>query len=444
MFLGGQHRTAPDPSGDNERKRSATESNYCNMISTSDSLDSAVERTHAASSVKLRSLIALSVIVIAVFQVSLFLAMQRFPAWKSDFASLYQAGRAIDHERFPSLVEHFPVLKSGEYTVETWAGELPSDTMHPPFEMVLYAALALLKFRIAVPFWWACNLLFLAITGFLLWPLVPNLRSKYPYLIILAGTFFPVLVALAQGQNSLLLLTLLTLCYHSLANKHDLRAGLILSMGMFKFVLVIPMVFLLILEKRWKSLAGFAVGCFGLFLVACSLLGIGGVTAYIRQIAGYGKAAPEKAGTELLMPNLRGLIHAFGSAIAPEVVLMVLTLILTLALVLWVDGRILKCSDLSARFSSQVLLAILISFHLYPHDGSILILPAVILLNHVLDRDIRVRFRRAVVLCVSLIYLVPLVAHLRISMPIIGLATLVLLGLEQSQFSPNRVPVAVH
>lgn len=403
----------------------------------------AIKNPAMASPAKLRLLIAFSTIVILVFHISLFSAMQRFQKRKPDFASLYQGGRAIIHERFPGLVTRFPALNSDDYTVLTSAGEFPSDTMHPPYEMAIYATLALFKYRIAVPLWWISNLLFLMLTARILWKHVPNLREKSPYLVILIGTFFPLLVALVQGQNSLLLLVLLTLCYDSLASQHDFRAGFILAMGMFKFVLVIPMVLLLAIEKRWRSLAGFATGCFGLLLLACSLVGTGGVVAYVQRLAGYGKAAPEQAGTESLMPNLRGLIHTLGAAIAPGLVLTVLTLTLTLVLVIWVDGRILKCPDLSLRFSSQVLLALLVSYHLYPHDAAVLILPLAILLNHVLNSDVGAKYRRTVVLCVACIYLLPLVAGLKVGMTAIGIATLVLLALEQTEFTPNRVRVAV-
>jgi hypothetical protein len=393
-------------------------------------------------SVKQGWLISFSIAIILAIHVSLFFAMAKFQLRKPDFAALYQAGRATDHERFPWVLDRFPVLKGSQFSVQTAAGTtFPADTMHPPHEMVIYAALAFLKFRIAYPFWWACNLCFLFYSAFLLWRYIPNLRRHYPFLLILIATFFPVLVAMVQGQNTTLLLVLLTICLDSLERQKPFRAGFVLSMGMFKFVLVIPMLIWLILEKRWKSLAGFASGCAGLLVVAIWLVGINGVETYVRMLAGYGKATPEAPGTESIMPNLRGLVQVIGTTGMPSTVLTVVTLISSVALLIWVDLRISKQADLSIRFSIQVLLATLVSFHLYPHDATVLVLPVLVLLNSSLRPEVDRRSRTAFVICAIGIYLLPLCAPLQLSMPVIGIAALVLLAWVQ--YWPKSEAVAM-
>jgi hypothetical protein len=380
------------------------------------------------SSVKQRWLVLCSVLLIIAVQVSLFFAMQKYQERKPDFASLYQAGRALLHERFPEFVSHHPLLNGEDYAVEYPNGMFPADTMHPPFEMVLYISLALLKFRIAYPLWWGCNLLLLFYADLLLWRHVANLQTQYPYLIILTATFFPVLVALVQGQNSILLLALLTASYDSLVNQRHFRAGFALSMGMFKFVLVIPILFWLILERRWKSIAGFAAGCVSLFLTSMWLVGINGIEDYVRMLAGFGKAAPEKPGTEMIMPNLRGLIQTAGAGFAPKIFLTILTLICSIALLIWVDSRNSKQSDLGLRFAIQVFLASLVSYHLYPHDVAILILPMALLFDYALREGVDRRFKTAVLIATGGVYLAPFVTPLQVSMPIIGLSSLVLLS----------------
>ena len=379
-----------------------------------------------------------AVLVIAINSF-LFLAMQRFQSRKPDFAGLYQAGRAIIHQRFTPVANHFPAMNGPDFTVQTSHGIAPSDTMHPPYEQAIFVALAFLPYRLAYPVWWACNLALIGVTSWLLWRRLPNLRRTYPYLIILIATFFPVFVALVQGQTSILLLTLLTLSYDSLEKQHDFRAGFVLALGMFKFVLVTPMALLLILEKRWRSLAGFAAGCFVLFLTALSLVGMKGIGAYVHLIGGYGRTAPEQAGTESIMPNLRGLIHASAAGFAPEVALKTVTVLLTLALLVWIDSRITRCVDFKLRFSAQVLLAVLISYHLYPHDATILIFPVAVLLNHAMQAGVERRFRLTVFTCAALVYFVPLVAPLQVGMPLIGIASLLLLFLERKALQPHPV-----
>lgn len=379
------------------------------------------------SSVKQRWLMLFSVTVCLVVHISLFAAMARFQSRKPDFAGLYQAGRAIDHERFPWLIDRFPSLKGDDFSVQTEFGTLPPDTMHPPYELIIYALLALLKFRFAYPFWWACNLVLLFFSVFLLWRVVPNLQRRYPYLLVMFATFFPVLVAAVQGQNSILLLFLLAVSFNLLDEQKDFKGGFALSMGMFKFVLVIPIVVWLIIERRWKSVTGFALGCVVLLITAISLVGIAGVEAYGQKLAGFGKAAPEQPGTESIMPNLRGLIYALGAHMVSGRALTVITLIISIALFIWIDFRFTKNTNLHVKLASQVLLATLVSYHLYPHDATVLVLPALIFINSSLQPGCKHGQRTAIVIGAIAIYLIPLFAPLQIGMPVIGMAALTLL-----------------
>ena len=169
------------------------------------------ENDEIVTSTRPKWFILASVILVAAIQVFLYFAMMRFQSLKPDFAALYEAGRAEVHQRFPQVVNQFPSLDGSEYVVETANGPFPADAMHPPYEMVIYTSLALLKYRIAYPLWWGCNLVLLYYAAFLIWRHVPNLQKQYPYLLILIATFFPVLVAFVQGQDSILLLTFFAL-----------------------------------------------------------------------------------------------------------------------------------------------------------------------------------------------------------------------------------------
>jgi len=395
-------------------------------------------------SIKQRWLILVSALVIMGFEVGLYHAMLRFNIRKPDFAALYQGGRTLDFERFPSLPNRFPALKSTEYSVQIDGHEYVADNLHPPYEMALYAALALLKFRTAYLLWWACNLGCLFSVLFVLWPCVPKLQSSYPYLLILAATFSPVLVALVQGQNSIVLLAFLALCYGCLESGHEFRAGLALSMGMFKFVIVIPLAFWLILEKRWKSLAGFVCGCVALFTLALWLVGMTGIVAYVRLLAGFGKKGPELPGTESIMPNLRGLFHVFSFGIVPGTWISVVTMLSSIALLVWIDLRLRQYRILALNFAIQVLLACMISYHLYPHDAAVLILPLLLLLNHTLQYQSGRALKLTVLTCAGCAYLVPLFGGLYVGMPAIGLAGLVLLIVARQATREEIVNGMVH
>jgi len=293
--------------------------------------------------------------------------------------------------------------------------------------MIIFAPLSYLKYKPAYLVWYICNLFLLLIVPFMLWTYIPNLHKWYPYLVIAIATFFPVFVAAIQGQDSILLLFLLTLCFTFLKDRKEFRAGMALAMGMFKFVLVIPIAFSLVVERRWRSLAGFATGCILLLLAATAIVGLSGIEAYFRLIAGFRKAPPERAGTESIMPNLRGFVHAVNGGLANESWLMAITLLASVAILILINMHLLKPGNVSLRFSAQVVLATLVSYHLYPHDASILILPLVLLLNHSVCHGSRTRLGIAIWVAAAAMYLCPFFTELSVSMPIFFCASTVLL-----------------
>jgi hypothetical protein len=69
-----------------------------------------------------------------------------------------------------------------------------------------------------------------------------------------------------------------------------------------------------------------------------------------------------------------------------------------------------------------------VSYHLYPHDVAILILPMALLFDYSLREGVDRRFRTAVLIATGGVYLAPFVTPLQVSMPIIGLSSLVLLS----------------
>jgi len=214
-------------------------------------------------------------------------------------------------------------------------------------------------------------------------------------------------------------------------------------MGMFKFILVVPVAFWLILERRWKSFAGFLCGCVLLFFVAFWLVGMSGIVAYVRLLAGFGKKAPELPGTESIMPNLRGLLNIVAPGTTPGAWITVTTLLLSLALLVWVDSRLSLYRSLSVGFAIQVLLSCMISYHLYPHDAAVLILPFLLLLNYALQDANQRALKIAVMACVSCAYLFPFLG-LYVGMPAIGAAALVLLIVARNAAVKETVLSATH
>ena len=113
------------------------------------------------SSVNRTGLVACSVVLVVLIHIDLLRVMSKFQLRKPDFMALYQAGRELLHKRFPMVVNRFPILNGQDYIAELSNNPYPPDNEHPPFEAIIFACLALLKYRFAYLIWYGCNMLML-------------------------------------------------------------------------------------------------------------------------------------------------------------------------------------------------------------------------------------------------------------------------------------------
>jgi predicted membrane channel-forming protein YqfA (hemolysin III family) len=241
-------------------------------------------------------------------------------------------------------------------------------------------------------------------TAFLLWDAVSlaaltaallRVQARLPafaparasFSILLGLSFFPVFAALLQGQDVLLLVLLLALTYSALRRNAALTAGCWLGLGLFRFTLVLPLALNLFFISRKPSrlLAGF--GLTGA-LLACASFAIAGWRNAIFYFATVLHWERTFAGPTVPadMPNLRGLIQssfaAFGLGSSPLVTVAIAAG--SLALLAWS----VKCSrganrpepfDLS--FSLALIAAVLMSYHAYMYDLSVLLIAVVLIVN---------------------------------------------------------------
>ncbi len=103
-------------------------------------------------------------------------------------------------------------------------------------------------------------------------------------------SFFPVLVALSQGQTSIVLLAALIACFLALRSGHQFVAGVALSLVLIKPPYIIPLLLVLAVRRQWGALAAFltsaAVYAFAAFMVVGSA-GVGGYLSTTFQAMGW-------------------------------------------------------------------------------------------------------------------------------------------------------------
>ena len=342
-------------------------------------------------------------------------ARRSIPEGLPDFSGAYTAGRILrdgqGRRLYDDVLQESIQRSFSPRAVEKRGTILPY--IHIPFEALLYAPLAHFSYLTAYAIWLGVNLVLLGSIPFLLRRRLEVLGSAPLYFWLLAVlAFFPIFVALIQGQDSILLLFLYCLAWASLERGADLASGSWLALGLYKYHLVVP--FLLTLWRRQKLIAGFLSVAAVLGLISLAITGWPSLLSYPRYV--WGTEHDLKYGFNSLPglnTNLRGLVSGLISAAHPEIQigLIVSLSAIVLLLMLYAAGKA-SSADYEGRqalFALGLVGTVLLSYHLYVHDLSLLFLAIVLVLEILLsDTFIPNRTRTTLYVCIALLFCSPL------------------------------------
>ena len=301
-----------------------------------------------------------------------------------DFTIFYSAARIVRKGlgyQLYDLQVQYRVQQEFASGVSIRQGALPYN--HPPFEALLFLPFTWLPYLAAYIAWDVVNLLFLLVILWKLRPHVPMLRQAgIGCGLIAALAFFPVCVALLQGQDIILLLLLLTLVFDSLKRERDLAAGCWLGLGLFRFHLILPLVFVLVFRKQYRAVLGFAGVACGVVLVSAALVGWQGMWGYPHYVWHVEQAMGQRVPSD--MPNLRGLLATFFSGLIAKVPLLCLTAVLSAGLLLLAAAKwtVRSAATFDLAFSLSAIVTVLVSYHAFAYDLCLVLVPVALILNY--------------------------------------------------------------
>ncbi len=342
-------------------------------------------------------------------------ARSSIPQGLPDFSIFYTAGRILRDGQgsrlYDDALQESMQRSFSPVAVHRRGVILPYN--HLPFEALLFVPLAHLSYVTAYLTWLVVNVALLCSIPFLLRRRLTALGKVPLYLWLLACfAFFPVFVALIQGQDSILLLFLYCLAYSCLERRSELAAGGWLASGLYKYHLVLP--FVLPLWRRKKLIAGFLLAAGSLGLISVAITGWRGLLAYPRYVWGTEHDPKYVLNSPLgLTANLRGLISAIIPAAYPGIgaSLMVLLSVIVLLMMMYAAGKA-SWADSGWRQSMlavNLVGTILLSYHIFVHDLSLLFLAILLVLEILLsDRPIPNWTRTTLSVCMAILFFSPL------------------------------------
>jgi hypothetical protein len=362
-----------------------------------------------------------------------------------DFSGNYTAGlilraghgdRLYDDALHESLQRSFsPVAVQKRRTI------LPY--IHLPYEALLYEPLAYFSYPTAYTIWLGLNLVLLGAIPFLVRRHLRALGNLPPLLWLLAClSFYPIFVALIQGQDSVLLLFLYCLAWRGVERGSELASGSWLALGLYKYHLVVP--FVLPLWRRKKFIAGFLSVGLVLALISLAITGWASLLRYPSYL--WGTEHDLKYGFNNLpglIANLRGLISGVVPNSHPQVqtgITAVLSAFVLLTM-FYTAGKTVA-TDFAVRQSLFALFLVgttLVSYHLYVHDLSPLFLALVLLVEVLISRpSIPTWTRTTLWICIWILFFSPLYLVLSLRYRELRLLALVLVVLFIALISLKR------
>ena len=299
----------------------------------------------------------IAVLVLCVFYVGLGSLMVE-GSREHDFASFYVGSSLALEGRFADLYDR-GVQFSRQKEIAPNKGQLV-PYVRPPFYLVVLAPLSL--FSLQASFWlWIVGHSLLLIACWL-WAG----RQFGSDALIFGALYLPTALGIASGQDCVLMLAIGVGFYH-LADQHkDLPAGAVLALGLLKFHLLLLLPLAMILNKRWRMLAGYALTGGLLALSSIASIGFDGVKLYadLLQAKDLGALLPSPE----LMINLSGLMA--NVRLESVFVLVLLIVVVIGVVVIGVRG-----APLWRWVSIAVVGSLLITHHVYGYDAGIVLLP---------------------------------------------------------------------
>jgi hypothetical protein len=283
----------------------------------------------------------------------------------SDFRQLYVAGTMVRRGEAASLYDYGAQSRLQHELISPKEDAIPF--LRPAYQALLFAPFTLLSFRGAYLLWTALNAVLAAAICFLLRRQFPGLEEAgklLPTLVICA--YFPIWVALLQGQDTILLLLLLAAALLALNGDREFLAGALLACGLFKFQIILPIAFLFVLWKRWRFARGFFAAAAVLAGLSFALVGTRGIGSFVASLLHV--HYPVRYET---MCNLHALlVGLLGNSLPVTLATIVLSVLAWLAVARWSPAK---------RGPNALMIAIpaaaLVSYYLFPHDWSVMIFP---------------------------------------------------------------------
>jgi hypothetical protein len=288
----------------------------------------------------------------------IFLGLMVKPAaLRHDFLSLY-AGASLAREG------QFAQLHSLDAQLARERAIVPETTVlvpfiRPTFYAALLAPLSFAGYRTAFLLWTVGLWFILGACWWWGW------KRFGPDALLWGALSLPAGLGIAHGQDAPVLLAILIAGYALAERGEDGWAGVVWSLALMKFNLLLGLPLAMLAMRRWRMLGGFATGGAVLGLLSLSLGGLQDAGNYLAMLTD--KRLERLSPTPEFMMNLQAIAANLGIPSVPFYVIGAAVVVALLAVAL-------HDAPLWRWFSSALVAGMMLSPHTYGYDATALLL----------------------------------------------------------------------
>ncbi len=210
----------------------------------------------------------------------------------ADFAGFYVAAEILNQGQTQQLYDRKRHDQLYHELLPNEDANVSIPYVHPPFVAGLLRLIAWLPYSVAVAIWMVISASLYIVATLLLLRAVPWQDSKQYWLIILlAVSFEPFLMECWMGgQLSAVAFLSYALCFAALQRDKPLWAGMALGLCFYKPTLLILMLPMLLIGRRWQILLGMLYTGIALALLSLLLVGWNMNVGYLNVLLAFSKS----------------------------------------------------------------------------------------------------------------------------------------------------------
>jgi hypothetical protein len=275
-----------------------------------------------------------------------------------DFLNIYSGASLALEGRFADLHDINVQLEREHRIFPTLPTLVPF--VRPSFYAAILAPLALLKYNTAFVVWIALqSALLIACWIWGWWKFGANA-------LVFGSMFLPAPLGIATGQDCVVLLALLIVAFELAERDRPLASGAVLALMLIKFHLILLWPLALLLNRRWRMLAGFCAAAAIEIAISLALGGIRGEETYVALLRN--KSLDRLSPSPELMISQQGLTTNLDISATWAIGLI-------LAVVVVIFAIAVRAAPLWRVFALTSIASLIIVPHVYGYDAALLMLP---------------------------------------------------------------------